>query len=93
MLSPPTPGIGGEVARSESKQGGAQGLRRAMQGRAARSAEVRKCGTLREHLPLMSQRCEATCKRVVLLFRVTLLSTLGPVERVVKPNEALHPRW
>jgi len=40
MLSPPTPGIGGEVARSESKQGGAQGLGREMQ--AARQ-EVRKC--------------------------------------------------
>ena len=41
MLSPPTPGIGGEVARSESKQGGAEGLGRAVQQRAARSAEVR----------------------------------------------------
>ena len=33
------------MVRSESKQGGAQGLGRAMQGRAARSAEVRKCGS------------------------------------------------
>ena len=38
------------MARSESKQGGAQGLGRAMQGRAARSAEVQKCGT-RERPP------------------------------------------
>ena len=52
MLSPPTPGIGGEVARSESKQGGAEGLGRAVQQRAARSAEVRRCGT-RRHLPLL----------------------------------------
>ena len=57
MLSPPTPGIGGEVARSESKQGGAQGLGRAMQ--AARQ-EVRKCRsaalsrtTRRSHVPTL----------------------------------------
>jgi hypothetical protein len=61
MSSTPTQGIGGEAARSESKQGGARGLGRALQGRAARSAEVRKCGTRRDHLPLLSQRCETTC--------------------------------
>ena len=63
MSSTPTQGIGGEAARSESKQGGARGLGRALQGRAARSAEVRKCGTRRDHLPLLSQRCENTCKK------------------------------
>jgi hypothetical protein len=52
MSSTPTQGIGGEAARSESKQGGARGLGRALQGRAARSAEVRKCGTRRDH-PLL----------------------------------------
>ena len=40
------------MARSESKQGGAEGLGRAVQQRAARSAEVRRCGT-RRHLPLL----------------------------------------
>ena len=40
------------MARSESKQGGAEGLGRAVQQRAARSAEVRRCGTP-GHLPLL----------------------------------------
>eukprot|EP00964_Phaeocystis_antarctica_P120834 scaffold84568_cov63-Phaeocystis_antarctica.AAC.1 len=61
MLSPPTPGIGGEAARSEAKQGGAEGHGRRPARRAARSAEVRKCGARRDHLPRMSQPCEATC--------------------------------
>ena len=40
------------MARSESKQGGAEGHGRAVQQRAARSAEVRRCGTW-GHLPLL----------------------------------------
>ena len=68
MLSPPTQGIGGEVARSESKQGGAEGLGRAVQQRAARSAEVRSCGT-QTPPPPTSQRCENTCKVLQLTVR------------------------
>ena len=44
MLSPPTPGIGGEVARSESKQGGAQGLGREMQAARERCQGSRLSG-------------------------------------------------
>jgi hypothetical protein len=40
------------VARSESKQGGAEGLGRAVRQRAERSAVVQRCGT-RRHLPLL----------------------------------------
>ena len=51
-------------SRSRGGRGHPQGqgapsraARAEVQGRAARSAEVRKCGTRRDHLPLLSQRC------------------------------------
>ena len=71
------------MARSESKQGGAEGLGRAVQQRAARSAEVQRCGTRRD-LPLqMSQRCGPTCS-------CSTLRPLGGVDPLEWRNCALH---
>ena len=60
MLSSPTPGIGGEAARSESKQGGPEGLRAFLHDAFRGGAELRHVRRS-ERPPLRSQRSGPDC--------------------------------
>ena len=81
MSSTPTLGIGGEAARSEPKQGGAEGLRRISARGISRGAALREAGGRRD-LP-----CE--CPRLGRESRGLFSTSL----RISLPRSKMIERW